>query len=75
MDRNAAIAMQRRAVSSRFEDGDVMSADGSENAGSEDFIPDSDRSAETGHRKPVDEGFDSPKSIIRRKSTNRKKIN
>ena len=51
-----------------------MSADGSENAGSEDYIPDSDRSAE-GHKKPINAGFDSPKSIIRRRSTNRKKTN
>ena len=62
-------------MSSRFEDAEVMSGDGSENAGSEDYIPDSDRSAETGHARPNNESFASPKSIIRRRSTNRRKIN
>ena len=56
------------------DDADVLSANESADVGSEDYIPDTDGSERASHMRPND-SFSSPKSIIRRKSTNRRKIN
>ena len=56
-------------------DADVLSANESADVGSEDYIPDTEGSERGSHMRPINDSFSSPKSIIRRKSTNRRKIN